>query len=138
MVAAFSPSIPAVLVATLATMILGALWYSPLLFVKAWLKSIGKTEKDMKEGMSPAKAMTGMLLGALLSAYILAHFVAYTASVGALEGIQTGFWLWLGFVFPAHLGIKLFENRPWNWLLIASSYSAISLMLMGAIIASWK
>ena len=38
---------PAILAATVAGMLLGALWYSPLLFGKAWMRALGKTEAEV-------------------------------------------------------------------------------------------
>ena len=36
----------AVLVAAVAYMILGAIWYSPILFGSAWMRLIGKTKEQ--------------------------------------------------------------------------------------------
>jgi Protein of unknown function (DUF1761) len=69
----------AVLVAAIATMVVGFLWYSPLLFAKAWMKEMGydpndkaKTEK-MKKSAGPAYG--GSFLASLVSAFILALFL---------------------------------------------------------------
>ena len=40
----------AVLVATAVYFVIGSLWYSPSLLGKAWLKSIGKTQEELKMG----------------------------------------------------------------------------------------
>ena len=39
----------AVLVSGVAAMVIGALWYSPLLFGKLWMNGMGFTEAKMKE-----------------------------------------------------------------------------------------
>jgi hypothetical protein len=38
----------AIIVAAISTFILGGLWYSPLMFVKRWMKETGITEEDTK------------------------------------------------------------------------------------------
>ena len=40
----------AVLAAAIASMILGGLWYSPLLFANAWMRASGVTEEKAKNG----------------------------------------------------------------------------------------
>jgi hypothetical protein len=42
-------NILAIFLATVVGFAVAALWYSPILFVKPWMKSIGMTEKDMKK-----------------------------------------------------------------------------------------
>jgi hypothetical protein len=41
-----SINLPAVLVATIYTMVVGFLWYSPLLFAKPWMKEMGYDPND--------------------------------------------------------------------------------------------
>ena len=40
----------AVLIATAVTMVLGFLWYSPVLFGNAWVKQIGLNKEEMSSG----------------------------------------------------------------------------------------
>ena len=53
----------AILAATVAGMVIGAAWYSPLLFGKAWLTALGKTEEEL---VSPGPAMVGSAVCCLL------------------------------------------------------------------------
>src|SRR5437867_3970847 len=90
--------------AALSQVVLGFLWYGPL-FGKMWMKMMGLGQADMdkaKGGMSKSYAL--MLVGSLVGAYVLAHFVQYAGAVTASDGMQTGFWAWLGFVAPVTLG----------------------------------
>ena len=71
------PHIPfnlvAPIVAALAAMVIGSVWYSPLLFMKVWMKEAGLDRQDeacSKEGA--AKAMAGQLVTSLIMAYVLA------------------------------------------------------------------
>ena len=45
----------AVLVAAIVNMVVGALWYSPLLFGKAWMKLTGFNKKQLKKAKEKAK-----------------------------------------------------------------------------------
>ncbi len=56
----------AILVAAISTMVVGFLWYSPLLFAKAWMKEMGydpndkaKTE-EMKKSAGPVRIHIGI------------------------------------------------------------------------------
>lgn len=129
----------AVLLAGIMNMVLGALWYSPLLFGKKWMRIIGWTEKDMegkKEGMEKAYALS--FLGGLLMAFVMAHFVKYTGAKNVLEGAQTGLWIWVGFVITTSLGGILFEGRKKGLYYINNAYHLVSLTLMGIIFAVWQ
>lgn len=124
----------AVLVAALINMAVGSLWYSKVLFADRWMKAINKKREDLGQ---PEPAMALMVVGALLMSYILAHFVNYAMDMTALDGARTGFWLWLGFIVPVALGIKMFENRPWDYFLLNVGYYLIVLLADGALLAAW-
>ncbi len=125
----------AVVVATAAAMIIGAVWYSKLLFGKIWQKKVNLSDKDMREGALPA--YLGMLVLALLTAFVLAHFVSYAQATTVWEGMVTGFWVWLGFVLPVLAGKVLFERRGKKLFLISAGNQLLALLVMGAILAAW-
>ncbi|MBI4836746.1 MAG: DUF1761 domain-containing protein [Candidatus Abawacabacteria bacterium] len=128
----------AVLVAAIAAMVIGAVWYSPLLFGKPWMKLMGWSEAKMKEKPASAgKAMAGMAVFALVMAYVLAHFVDYTAATTWAQGVITAFWLWLGFVVTTISSQSLFENRPWGLFWISAAYYLVSLAVMAVILVLW-
>ncbi len=124
----------AVLVVAAINMAVGSLWFSPVMFAERWMKAIGKKREDLGQ---PGPAMVLMAVGALVMAYVLAHIVSYALAVSVLDGARTGLWLWLGFVAPVALGVKLFENRPWEWFSITAGYYLIVLLVGGAILAAW-
>ena len=121
--------------AGVARMAIGALWYSPLLFVKAWSKLAGVSEAQMKAGM--AKALTIDVIGSLLMSFVLIHSIRYAGATTPLEGMAVAFWHWLGFVAVATIGNVTFERRPFKLFLINNGYMLVSLLVMGAILAVW-
>lgn len=131
----------AILVAGLISMPLGALWYSPAMFGKKFMKLTGMSADSMKTPANKKSAQRGYMISsitALIMAYILAHFVGYTNSTTAMEGLQTGFWVWLGFVITTNIGVVLWERRPFELYLINMGYSLVQLLIMGAILAAWR
>lgn len=103
----------AVLVAAVAGHLLGAIWFSPKVFGKAWMEGSGKTyeqiEKD-KAHTSMGKLMAISFVGSLVLSYVFAHFVDYVGATTAAAALQLAFWTWLGFFATTTLGTVLWDN----------------------------
>jgi len=129
----------AVLVAAIASMALGALWYSPRLFGKMWMSLMGFTEAHMaeakKKGMGKSYAI--MFVGSLLMAYVLSHWIDATSSSTVGAGFQAGFWAWLGFIAPVTLGSVLWEGKSWKLWVLNNGYQLVLLLIMGALLSVW-
>ena len=130
-----------VLAAAIATMILGFLWYSPLLFAKPWTVAMGYDLND-KTKMEEMRKGAGKLYGitfvaSLVSAFVLAKIIDVTTVASALYGMKIGFAVWLGFVTTVQLTSTLFKKRPIKLYLIDTGYQLVCYLLMGAILAKW-
>ncbi|HUS12595.1 MAG TPA: DUF1761 domain-containing protein [Pyrinomonadaceae bacterium] len=130
----------AVIVATLVHFILGGLWYSPLLFGNKFLQIIGWTPQQLEQmqAKGPAKELIVAFVTSLILVYVLAHFVQNTKANNAMAGIQTAFWLWLGFIATTNIATVLFEQRPLGLYLINAGYQLVACALAGAILAVWR
>ncbi len=130
----------ALLVATVLAFALGALWYSNLMFARPWLAAQELTEAELKERQE-GKSMPLMFgltfLAWLVTGYVLAHMVDYTGAITWMDGMQTAFWLWLGFVVTATLIHGLFEFRDVRLYAVNLGYHLVGLLIMGAILAAW-
>lgn len=130
-----------VLIAAVASMGLGYLWYGPL-FGKLWMKEMSMKGSDMskaaKHGM--AKSYGVMFVGSLVMAYVLAHAIVFAATylkmTGISAGLMSGFWNWLGFIAPVTLGSVLWEGKSFKLWLINSGYWLVTLLTMGVILTS--
>jgi surface polysaccharide O-acyltransferase-like enzyme len=130
-----------VLVAAVATMILGFVWYSPLLFAKPWTVAMGYDPND-KAKMDEMRKGAGKLYGitfvaSLISAFVLAKIIDVTTVNSALYGMKIGFAVWLGFVTTVQLTSTLFKKRPIKLYLIDTGYQLVCYLVMGAILAKW-
>ncbi len=134
----------AVIVAAIAQMALGFIWYGPL-FGKQWTTLMGWSEAEMAAGRAKMekegwKTYGLQFIGALVMAYMLAH-VSYLALVYASSpvngGITSAFWMWLGFIAPVMMGTVLWDGKPWKLFFLQSGYYLVGLLIMGAIIGSW-
>jgi hypothetical protein len=125
----------AIIVAAVSAFILGGLWYSPLMFVKRWMKETGITPESTKNNNMFKVFGLGFLLS-FIASFFLAIFIG--AEAGAGFGAIAGFSAGLGWVFT-FMGISyLFESRTLAHFLINSTYSIVSLTIMGLIIGAWQ
>jgi hypothetical protein len=130
----FEISILAILLAVVANGVIGALWYSPLLFGNHWIKSMGKKKEDFdKSGANIGYMLT--MIAAIITALTLTFLInlldVVTVSSGALIGFLTG----LGIAAMRELSPTFFEGRKMSLYFISISYHIVSLTVMGIIIA---
>jgi hypothetical protein len=124
-----------ILGATVARMALGALWYSPVLFLKLWMNLTGISEQQMKQGMGGKIA--GDILGSFVMAFVMAHMVGWAGVTEVLGGLAVGFLCWIGFVAVSSLNTVTYEKRPFKLFALHNGYNLLSLLAMGVILAVW-
>jgi hypothetical protein len=126
----------AVLVAAIASFVLGGLWYSKALFGRAWMSANNLSDADLAKN-NMAKIFGLSLVFSVIMAANLAAFLAEpktTASWGATAGFLAGF----GWVALSIATIALFERRSWKYMLINGGYMTVSFVIMGLIIGAWR
>jgi len=130
-----------VLVAGIATMVVGFLWYSPLLFAKPWMVLMGYDPEDktrleeMRKGAGQSYAIS--FVASLVSAFVLAKIIEIATVNSALYGMKIGFAVWLGFVTTVQLTGVLFAKQPFKLYAINTGYQLVCYVAMGAILAVW-
>ncbi len=135
----------AVLVAGISAFVLGGVWYSPLLFGKAWMSENKLTEEDVKKG-NASKIYGWAFVLSLIMAANLAMFLADTpvectgncaqktdVTWGTIAGFLAGIW-----AFCAIATVALFEQKTARYIFINGGYALLALTLMGAIIGVWR
>jgi hypothetical protein len=135
------PVVP-VLVAAVATMVIGFIWYSPFLFARPWMHAMGYDPDDKAKLAEMKKGAVllygGALLASLASAFVLAKIVEITTVNAALYGVKVGFAIWLGFVTTVQFTAFLFERKPFLLYVINTGYQLVCYLAMGAILAVWS
>ena len=125
----------AITVAAVSAFALGSIWYSPLMFVKRWMKESGVTEESARNANMTVLFGLSFVLS-FIASFFLAMFIG--ADAGAGFGALAGFMAGAGWVFT-FMGISyLFERKTLAHFLINSMYSVTSLTVMGFIIGIWQ
>src|SRR5438045_260568 len=94
----------AVVVAAVAALVVGAVWYSPLLFGKAYMKLRGMNADATTNRRPPAGELIAEFVRYLVIAFVLALFVVRLGVVGLTSALELGLWLWFGFQAMLLLG----------------------------------
>jgi hypothetical protein len=126
----------AILVATVAKMALGALWYSNVLFFKPWIRMSGTSEAQVRQGLG--KALVVDLIGSFLMAFVLAHTIKWSDATTVPQGLMVACLNWFGFVAVATISSVTYERKPFALFALNSGYLLVSMLIMGAILAVWS
>jgi hypothetical protein len=127
----------AVITAALFSFVLGAFWYSPLLFGRQWLAALGKTEEEVKKGGGITAYLLSLILW-FLAVYVLANIINFAGANTLGNGLIIGFLCWLGFTAATSLMHNKFENRGATLWLINAGYSLVAFLVSGALFGAWK
>jgi hypothetical protein len=128
----------AVVVVAVVGFLLGWLWYSPLMFAKAWMRERNITEEDMKKCMEDGVA-SYFILGfvyTLLSTFGLAVLIAMFQA-DAMHGAIYG--AFFGLFGP---GVRMLNGGVWEQAskklqAIKVSHEVVLYAIQGAILAVW-
>jgi hypothetical protein len=125
----------AVIAAAISTFLLGGLWYSPVLFGKAWQREVGLSDQQL--GNSNMLRIFGTtLILSLIAAFVFALFLGPRPSMPL--GLGAGFSAGLCWV-ASSFGINyLFARRSLKLFLIDGGYHTLQFTLIGVILALWK
>ena len=119
----------AILLATIAQFIIGAIWYMPL-FGNLWGKIHGfnkvpkEKQQEMRKGMMPLLVVQFIMT--LVTTVVLALFLTYIPSWNPYA--MAGFF-WIGFVVPTQVGAVIFGGTDGKWVL-----TKIAIMAGGSIL----
>ncbi len=132
-----------ILVCAVVSIILGSLWYGPMLFGKIWMR-LNKIDpecmndpvkrKEMQKQALPAYIL--QLVLSIVQIYILAMFV----SMGN-NALATSLLVWVGFLMPMSAQGSMWnsdtkKNNQSRFLVVAGFNLALSILL-GLIIGAW-
>jgi hypothetical protein len=122
----------AVLVAGFAHTAIGLIWFSPQLFGGQW-------SALTRQSLKPDRKLIPLgFLGHQVIAFTLAVVVWLANATTALEGVEVGILMWLGFVVTLELGEMIWEKIPFRLFLLRIGCHLVALSASGAILAVWR
>jgi len=122
----------AVLVAGIAHMLTGLIWYRPKFFGNTWARLTGAELKPASQWLAAG------LIGHQVIALVLAIIVTLANATTALGGIAVGGLVWLGFVVTLEIGELIWEKIPVKLFMIRIGNHLVALSLAGSILAVWR
>lgn len=129
----------AVLVAAVVGFAIGALWFSNLLFARAWARAYGlETISTEEMQRTAARAYVVTFVAFAVMAFALAIIIGRIGITFWLGGLKAGVLAWLGFAATTALITNVFTRRPINAFLVDAGYYLVALAAMGAIIGGWR
>jgi len=129
----------AVLIATLSTMVVGSVWYTPKVFGTRWMR-LAKVDPH-REGASAWMPIVVTVIVSFVSAWVLAgataiawHFYGGSFLIAALV---TGVMLWAGFTAARFITHDAFEGRPSGLTVMNIAHELVTVVVMALIIGVW-
>lgn len=126
-----------IVLATLAAMIVGGIWYAPPVFGDKWAKIVAIDEAKAKKAMPVS--MLVMLGGAFIKAFMLSHLIGlsdhfYVENSYLHNALGTAFAIWFGFILIHVFTRNLFEQKRFKLTLIILGNELVTLLAMGLVI----
>jgi hypothetical protein len=126
----------AVLLATLSSMVVGSIWYTPKVFGNYWMR-VAKVapSSDSKDAIKP-------ILITLLAGFVTAVVLAGAAALSQhfyggnflANSLITAVILWAGFTASRFITHDAFEGRPAGLTLLNCVHELVTLLVMALII----
>ncbi|XAS64388.1 DUF1761 domain-containing protein [Pseudarthrobacter sp. So.54] len=126
----------AVLLATLSSMAVGSLWYTPKVFGNYWMRVAGVTPSgDAKDAVRP-------ILVTLVVSFISASVLAGAAAIAQhfyggnflINTVVTTLILWAGFTAARFITHDAFEGRPAGLTVLNCAHELVTFVVMALII----
>jgi Protein of unknown function (DUF1761) len=129
----------AVVAATISTMVVGTIWYSPKVFGTYWMRKAGVTPSGRASDAAWPIAIT--VLVSFVTAWVLAGSVYlsqyfYHGSF-LVNSLATAGILWAGFTAARFVTHDAFDNRPSGLTILNIAHELVTVLIMALIIGVW-
>jgi hypothetical protein len=126
----------AVLLATLSSMVVGSVWYTPKVFGNYWMR-VAKVSPS-GEAKDAVKPILITLVVSFISALVLAGSAAISQHFYGgnflANTLITAVILWAGFTAARFITHDAFEGRPAGLTILNCAHELVTLVVMGLII----
>lgn len=125
----------AVLTSTVIYFALGAVWYSPVLFAKTWMKLRNLTDDDIGQP-NPIIFLYSFILQ-LVAVISLALFINAMGIATPMNGAIIGFGAAAGILYTLSGTTGIFSEVPLKLHMLDNGYHVVGLTLSGLILGWW-
>ncbi|HLC58816.1 MAG TPA: DUF1761 domain-containing protein [Candidatus Nanoarchaeia archaeon] len=126
-----------VVLGAVGAMIIGALWYSPLLFGNIWMKESKITPAQVEEAKKKGgmwKYYLGSFIATLVMIFVFASLAFSLSTKTITSAIGLAILVWLGFFIPVLLNSVLWEGKSFKLFLINIAHHLVALIVAAIII----
>jgi len=128
----------AVLVAALASFMVGGLWYGAI-FGKKWIEVNGHDEAAQKAmAERQGKTFLGFIIGDLIAASAIAILMNNLENPSVGVGVGLAFLIWIGALAPIGHAKNAANGRPLGVWLLDTPHELLSVMAMAMVIGGWR
>ena len=129
----------AVVLATLSSMVVGSVWYTPRVFGNYWMKTAKITPSgDSTDAIRPILVT---LVVSFVTAWVLAGaaFISWDFYGGSflVNSLLTAIILWAGFTAARFITHDAFDGRPAGLTVLNLAHEFVTRVIMALIIGVW-
>jgi len=129
----------AVVLATLSSMIVGSVWYTPRVFGNYWMKKANITPSG--KASDAARPIVITVIVSFITAWVLAGatYISFDFYGGSFfwNAVITAILLWAGFTAARFITHDAFDNRPAGLTILNIAHEFVTLVIMAIIIGVW-
>ncbi|MDB5204349.1 MAG: hypothetical protein JWP09_377 [Candidatus Taylorbacteria bacterium] len=125
-----------IIIATLAQFVLGALWYSPLMFGKWWMQIMGAENRTKEEMQKMQKEMVPFYLLQIFLTFVFTCALTIMLILMPFNPYTSALVLLIGFIIPTQIGGVIWGNTP-KRLLAKQLFVMVSYQFFGIILATF-
>ncbi|NQX16474.1 DUF1761 domain-containing protein [Rathayibacter sp. VKM Ac-2857] len=127
----------AVGLATLSTMLVGSIWYTPKVFGTLWMRLAGISREQMSSRSAVVPIVVTVVVS-LVTALVLAGCVdiahAFYGGSWFANSLITGLFLFVGFTAARMITHDAFEGRPAKLTVLNITHELVTILVMAVII----
>lgn len=128
----------AVVLATLSSMVIGSIWYTPRVFGNYWMKKAGITPSgNAKDALRPILVT---VLVSFITSWVLAGaaYISYDFYGGSflVNSVVTGILLWGGFTAARFITHDAFDGRPTGLTVLNVAHEFVTILVMALIVGA--
>jgi hypothetical protein len=129
----------AVVLATLSSMVIGSIWYTPKVFGNYWMKQAGITPSgNSRDAIRP---IIVTLIVSFITAWVLAGavWISFDFYGGSflVNALVTAVILWAGFTAARFVTHDQFDKRTPGLTVLNSAHELVTVLIMALIIGVW-